>query len=240
VKNSVRILLLGGTLPEVRHMKRRLEAEGLGVQTFRYCARAIERCLDPQFAMVILGTALPGLQGLDLCRQMRIVNQDTPIIMLSAPANRRHCVEAYEAGCDDCIVGPFNIDELVARVKAVLRRYERAHRIATGKIQSGRVKVGDLVIDPGKQLVTLNSKRVDLTAKEYDLLCLLASNPGRAYSRRELLDLLWDYDAEVYECTVNSHINRLRGKIERNARSPRYILTVWGVGYRFTDETSPA
>ena len=233
MKNQARILILGDILREARHIKKRLEAEGFGVRALKNGPRTMERCIDKKYALVILGTALPGLAGLDLCRQMRAFDQEIPIIMLSAPGNEWHCIRAYEAGCDDYVVRPINVDELAARVKAVLRRCERAKRTGAGTAQERVIRVGSLKIDPDKRLVSRDNKQVYLTAKEFDLLCLLASNPGRVYSRRELLDLLWDYDAEVYESTVNSHMNRLRGKIEKNPRSPKCILTVWGIGYRF-------
>ena len=210
--------------------------EGFTVQAFATGEEAVERYFDQEYALVILDWMLPGISGVEVCRQIRASDPNTPIIMLSARAEERDRILGLEIGCDDYITKPFSVGELTARVRAVLRRFERAEQIARGKLGGHRIEVGGLVIDRDRRVVSVSGKPVVLTVKEYDLLCLLSANPGRPYSRRQLLDLLWNYDAEVYEHTVNSHMNRLRAKIEKNPRKPRYILTVWGVGYRFAEE----
>jgi DNA-binding response OmpR family regulator len=143
-------------------------------------------------------------------------------------------VIGLEIGADDYITKPFSMPELMARVKAVFRRVERLGRSEGDS--SKEITAGDLVIDVGKHAVTIAGEPVDLTAKEFALLAHFAMNPGQVYSRSQLLDLVWGYSHAGYEHTVNSHINRLRSKIERDLTRPRYVLTVWGVGYKFNDQ----
>lgn len=235
-KGSGKILVIEDDAAVVQVLRRYFEKEGFDIQVFRSGNEAVERYFDQKYDLVILDWMLPGVSGIDVCRQIRTSDPNTPIIMLTARGEERDRIQGLEAGCDDYITKPFSIQELAARVRAVLRRFDRAQRIATGKVEGRRIEVGELAIDLDKRQVAVRGRPVSLTVKEYDLLCLFASNPGRTYSRRQLLDLLWEYDAEVYEHTINSHVNRLRAKIEKNPSSPRYILTVWGVGYRFTDE----
>jgi two-component system alkaline phosphatase synthesis response regulator PhoP len=236
MKSIERILIVEDDRSVVHIVRSCLEKEGFRVQSFSSGEEAVERYFDQKYALVILDWKLPGMSGIDVCRQIRSSDPNTPIIMLSGRTEERDRVRGLEVGCDDYILKPFGVKELVARVRAVIRRYERAQRIALGKLEGSRIEIGALVIDREKRGVSINSRPVPLTVKEYDLLCLLAANPGRTYSRRQLLDLLWAYDAEVYEHAVNSHVNRLRAKIERDPRKPRYIHTVWGVGYRFAEE----
>jgi DNA-binding response OmpR family regulator len=143
-------------------------------------------------------------------------------------------VLGLELGADDCVTKPFSIKELMARVKAIFRRMENIKQ-KDKEDMSEVIRAGDMVIDTAKRSVMLNGKAVDVTTKEFDLLLHFARNPGRVYSRSQLLDKVWGYGHEGYEHTVNSHINRLRSKIEKDPAQPRYILTVWGVGYKFTD-----
>ncbi len=234
-KSTERILVVEDDRTVVRVVRTYFEKEGFKVQAFGTGEEALEQYFDQKYALVILDWMLPGISGIDVCRQLRSSDPNTPIIMLSARSEERDRIRGLEVGCDDYIVKPFSVRELGARVRAVLRRYERAQQIARGKGEGVRIEVEDLMIDKDLRVVTIKGAPVDLTVKEYDLLCLLASNPGRTYSRRQLLDLLWDYDAEVFEHAVNSHINRLRAKIEDDPRSPRYIQTVWGFGYRFAE-----
>jgi len=139
-----------------------------------------------------------------------------------------------EMGADDYVVKPFSVRELMARVKAIFRRTDS---LKTDGSPDGReiIRIGGLVIDPEKRNVTLKDKKVELTAKEFDLLHHFAKTPGRVYTRSQLLDQVWGYGHDGYEHTVNSHINRLRSKIEEDPAHPAYVLTVWGVGYKFTE-----
>lgn len=186
------------------------------------------------FDLIILDLMLPGMDGLEICRRIRQHAHYTPILMLTSKTSELDRVLGLEVGADDYVSKPFSIRELMARVKAQFRRGEALQSNADQSAK--RMQVGDLMIDIDKRRVTLAGKQIDLTAKEFDLLLQFVNHPGRVYSRMQLLDTVWGYGHEGYEHTVNSHINRLRGKIEKDPAHPQYILTVWGVGYKFNDE----
>jgi len=186
------------------------------------------------YDLIILDLMLPGLDGLELCRRLRSKLPYLPMLILTSKSSELDRVLGLEIGADDYVTKPFSIMELLARVKAILRRAEglkSVHDQAT----LGMLQFGDLTIDPGKREVCLHGKTIDLTAKEFDLLFHFAQHPGRVYTRSQLLDAVWEYGHDGYEHTVNSHINRLRAKIEENPAQPHYILTVWGVGYKFVE-----
>lgn len=185
------------------------------------------------FDAVILDLMLPGMQGLELCRRLRAHERYIPILMLTAKSSEMDRVAGLEIGADDYITKPFSMPELIARVKAIFRRAERLSK--TDRAPSKPITAGDLVIDAVKHAVTIAGQPVELTAKEFELLAHFARNPGRVYTRSQILDLVWGHGHAGYEHTVNSHINRLRSKIEREPTRPRYVLTVWGVGYKFND-----
>lgn len=195
----------------------------------------LHRALERDYALVILDIMLPGMDGLDVCKRIRSEKRSLPVLMLTAKSEELDKVLGLEVGADDYVTKPFSIRELMARIKALFRRIE-VDRETNGAPPSEKLQYGELVINPVKRKVTLGGETVDLTAKEFDLLLLFAQHPGRAYSRDELLDRLWGYQYSGYSHTVNTHINRLRGKIEDNPSEPRYIKTVWGVGYRFAEE----
>jgi DNA-binding response OmpR family regulator len=186
------------------------------------------------FDLIVLDLMLPDMDGLDVCRQLRQHQDLTPILMLTARSSEVDRVLGLELGADDYLTKPFSVRELVARIKAILRRVER---VATEQEsgESGIIVFPDLVIDREKRSVLVKDESVNLTAKEYDLLVHFAQNPGRVYTRSQILDLVWGYGEGTYEHTVNSHINRLRAKIEEDPSQPRFVETVWGVGYRFFD-----
>jgi DNA-binding response OmpR family regulator len=154
--------------------------------------------------------------------------------MLTARSSETDRVVGLEVGADDYVTKPFSIRELLARVKAMFRRAEQLGRSSAGPA-AARIEAGKLVIDPERRTVTLGGTPVDLTAKEFDLLLYFAGHPGRVFTRSQLLDAVWGYGHDGYEHTVNSHINRLRAKIEQDPARPRYVLTVWGVGYKFAE-----
>jgi DNA-binding response OmpR family regulator len=186
------------------------------------------------YDLIILDIMLPGMDGIEICRKLRNREDYIPIIMLTSKSSELDRVLGLEIGADDYVTKPFSIPELLARVKAIFRRAEQL-RHPPEETDAAVIRAGELVIDPDKRSVTLKDRPVDLTAKEFDLLFRFASNPGRVYSRAQLLDLVWGYGHDGYEHTVNSHINRLRTKIEADPAQPRYILTVWGVGYKFSE-----
>ena len=183
--------------------------------------------------LVVLDLMLPGLDGLSVCRELRAGDRHIPVLMLTARSSEMDRVVGLELGADDYLTKPFSVRELVARVRALLRRVDALGQ--TGEAAPERITVGGLAIDPAKRRVTVDGEEVELTAKEFDLLWYLASHPGRVYSRTQLLDQVWGYNHAGYEHTVNSHINRLRGKVESDPAKPRYVLTVWGVGYKLAE-----
>lgn len=186
-----------------------------------------------RYDLIILDLMLPGESGLEICRRLRAHDDYTPILMLTSRTSELDRVLGLELGADDYLTKPFSIAELQARVKAIFRRVKA---IAAGNLTSNTVvRAGHMVIDADRRSVTLLGKQIDLTAKEFDLLMHLAQNPGRVYTREQLLDFVWGYNHTGYQHTVNSHINRLRSKIERDPANPVYIKTVWGVGYKFSE-----
>ena len=192
-------------------------------------------CINNNFDLVILDVMLPGMNGMDICRRIRQHDHNTHILILSAKSEEIDKVLGLETGADDYLTKPFSIREFIARVKVVVRRREETGKIAYEEMKTV-LKFGELEIDTDKRRVMLENARIDLSPKELEIITLLASNPGKSYNRKRLLNLLWGYDFEGYEHTVNSHINRLRGKIEKDISNPMYILTTWGIGYRFNEE----
>ena len=178
---------------------------------------------------------LPGMDGITLCREIRTFDQDTPILFLTAKTGEIDRVLGLELGADDYLTKPFSMRELLARVKALLRRVNRGTPGASESGGAGILEFGEISLDPDKHQARLKGDALDLTVKEFELLSLFVRNPGRAYSRSDLLKLVWGYNFEGYEHTVNTHINRLRNKIEEDPAHPEYLLTVWGIGYRFAE-----
>jgi DNA-binding response OmpR family regulator len=201
----------------------------------------LQKALAGAHSLIILDLMLPQMDGISVCRRIRERNPYTPILMLTAKSEEMDRVLGLELGADEYITKPFSVRELMARVKALLRRVETDREAAAGKPAGGQVRVGQISIDFEKRKVTLSERTVELTVKEFDLLALFARNPGRTYSRTDLLNLVWGYQYDGYDHTVNSHINRLRSKIEEDPGRPRYLKTVWGIGYRFAEpaELSP-
>ena len=184
-------------------------------------------------ATVILDLMLPGLDGLAVCRALRRAQNPVPILMLTARSEEMDTVLGLELGADDYMTKPFSPRELVARVKALLRRSALAE--SEDGTTADSIRVGDLVIDVARHRVFRSGTEIGLTAREFELLAFLARHPGQAFTREQLLDRVWDYSHGGYSHTVNSHINRLRGKIEDDPSSPRFVRTVWGFGYRFAE-----
>jgi DNA-binding response OmpR family regulator len=180
---------------------------------------------------LILDLMLPGVDGLEICRQARTMTRYTPIVMISARSSETHRVLGLELGADDYLAKPFSMLELVARVKALFRRQEA---MSQNLMQdAGTLTFERLTIDPLARDVRLREQPVELTPREFDLLWFFAKHPGKVFSRLNLLNQVWGYQHEGYEHTVNTHINRLRIKIEDNPAEPEFILTVWGKGYKF-------
>lgn len=185
--------------------------------------------------LVILDLMLPGMDGLAVCREIRAGTDYVPVLMLTAKSTELDRVLGLEMGADDYLTKPFSVAELAARVKALFRRVDALeNRESTPSAEQEIVRAG-LRIDPARRSVEVHGEPVELTAREFELLWHFASHPGRVFSRSQLLDAVWGYNHDGYEHTVNTHINRLRGKIERDPAHPEFVETVWGVGYRLRD-----
>ncbi|MEO8627202.1 MAG: response regulator transcription factor [Betaproteobacteria bacterium] len=192
------------------------------------------------YDLIILDLKLPGIDGLEVCRRLRGAGRYTPILMLTSKSSELDRVLGLEMGADDYLTKPFSVMELTARVKALFRRVEMLSKKAEGAAQARVIQVRDLTIDIDRHAVSVRGQPVELTAREFDLLVHFSRYPGRVYSREQLLDQVWGYQHSGYDHTVNSHINRLRSKIERDPQNPEYIYTVWGVGYKFADADKPS
>jgi len=196
-----------------------------------------QRLSEENYDLIILDLMLPGMDGLEICKGIRANENHTPILMLTAKSEEIDKILGLECGADDYMTKPFSVRELLARVKAIFRRTKmNQESLASKKTEERVLSYGALRVDLLKRKVTLNGERIELTPKEFDLLALMASHPGRSYNREQLLNTIWGYEFTGYEHTVNAHINRLRGKIEKGLSKPTYILTTWGVGYRFNDD----
>lgn len=189
------------------------------------------QCRQRKWDLVILDLRLPGHDGLDICRALRNEDTYTPILMLTSKSSELDRVLGLELGADDYMTKPFSVLELIARVKAIFRQVAAIEN--DSRFSSDRIHAGPVSINTAARVVMVNKAPVDLTAREFDLLVHFASHPGRVFRRSELLDHVWGHGHEGYEHTVNSHINRLRAKIEPDPADPTCIVTVWGVGYKF-------
>lgn len=194
----------------------------------------LARAEGGSFHLIILDLMLPGLDGAEICKRLRAGHSYVPILMLTSKSSEIDRVLGLEIGADDYVTKPFSVVELIARIKALLRRVELLAG-AQASPEDPVISAGELQIDPKKRNVLRGGRPVDLTAKEFDLLLYFARNRGMVFTRAQLLDAVWGYSHDGYEHTVNSHINRLRAKIEDNPARPDYILTVWGVGYKFAE-----
>ncbi len=197
-------------------------------------SRGLEMAMNDNFNLIVLDVMLPEMDGLEVCRRLRSADNFTPILMLTARDSEADRVVGLEMGADDYLTKPFSVRELQARVKAMLRRVDMLTKSA--QIASkDTLEFGNLEIQVNKRQVHLNGQSIELTSTEFDLLLYMAQQPGLVFSRSQLLDKVWGYQHAGYEHTVNSHINRLRTKLEKDPSKPEYVLTVWGVGYKFTD-----
>jgi two-component system alkaline phosphatase synthesis response regulator PhoP len=208
---------------------------GYSVKTVEDGLMGVKAALDDPPDAVVLDLMLPKMDGLAVCRELRDKVSYLPILMLTAKDDVVDKVLGLEMGADDYITKPFSLRELEARIKSVLRRSRTASSSDGSKTEAPIIR-GKLRIDPARREVTIGERQVDLTPKEFDLLRLFAANPGRVFPRKYLLEKIWDYSYEGYDRTIDSHINRLRAKIEENPENPQMVLTVWGIGYKFSDE----
>ncbi|WP_139906144.1 response regulator transcription factor [Clostridium thermarum] len=207
-----------------------LEINGFEVEIQQRGDKGLQRVLEEDFNLVIIDIMLPGIDGFEICRQIRN-NKNTPILMVSAKNEDIDKIRALGLGADDYVTKPFSPSELLARVKAHISRYER---LVGGKdVKKGVMEIRGLTIDETSRRVYVNNKEVILTTKEFDLLLFLASNPNRVFTKEEIFERIWGMDSQGDVATVTVHIRKLREKVEENPSEPRFIETIWGVGYRF-------
>ncbi len=222
------ILVVDDELKITRLLRDYLEQAGFRVVTSADGQAALQAARAERPDLIVLDLGLPGIDGLDVTRTLR-KSSDVPIIMLTARAEEADRIVGLELGADDYLVKPFSPKELVARVRAVLRRVDAS--VEAPDV----VRAGDLEIDTTKRSVTLDGVHVDLTPTEFELLLHLARSPGRVYTRSQLLDALHGVAFESYERAIDAHIKNLRRKLEPDPSRPRYLLTVYGVGYKYAD-----
>jgi two-component system, OmpR family, alkaline phosphatase synthesis response regulator PhoP len=222
-----KILVVDDEPKIVRLVADYLQATGFGVVTARTGEEALMRARTDAPDLVVLDLGLPGLDGLDVTRALRR-DGELPIIILTARDDETDRIVGLELGADDYVTKPFSPRELVARVRAVLRR--RSATAATDVI-----RVGDLTLDEPRMRLTRGPEPIDLTATEFALLAALARQPGRVFTRSQLLDAIHGVAFESYERAIDAHVKNIRRKLEPDPRAPRYVLTVYGVGYRLVD-----
>ena len=235
----MKILVVDDEKMLVKGIKFNLENEGYQVDACYDGATAVEMARTGAYDLLILDLMMPGLDGLTACQQIRMFST-VPIIILTARSDDSDKLLGFESGADDYILKPFNILELKARVRALLRRSSitAAQISPVGQAvpeEPETLTRGALTLNPARRVVLKDGKVIDLTVKEYDLLELFMKKPGTVFSREQLLNLIWGYEYQGDIRTVDVHIRRLREKLERTPPSPEYILTKWGVGYYFVD-----
>lgn len=229
----MKILVVDDEKLLVKGIKFNLENEGYQVLTAYDGTSAVELARQETLDLIILDLMMPGLSGSEACMKIREFS-DVPIIMLTARSEDADKLIGFESGADDYITKPFNILELKARIRALIRRSSMAPA-APAEPDGGKLVRGHIEIDPERRSARRFGQNVELTLKEFDLIELLMRNPGKVYSREQLLDLVWGYDYQGDIRTVDVHIRRLREKLERNPAVPEYIITKWGVGYYFAE-----
>ena len=227
----MKILVVDDEQLLVKGIKFNLENEGYSVDAAYDGEAAVEMARGGGYDLIILDLMMPKKDGLQACQEIRGFST-VPIIMLTARSEGADLLMGFESGADDYVTKPFNILELKARVRALLRRSSLAAAPASGNAVLRR---GHIALDPERRRATKDGKVVELTMKEFDLIEFLMRNPGRVYSRETLLDLVWGYDYQGDTRTVDVHIRRLREKLELDPAHPDYIITKWGVGYYFSD-----
>ena len=221
-----KILVVDDERVLVKGIKFNLESEGYQVEVGYDGEEAVELARNGSFDLIILDLMMPKIDGLQACMRIREFS-NVPVIMLTARSEDTDKIIGFECGADDYITKPFNILEVKARVRALLRRAG----VAAQRDKNTRLTMGHIVIDSDERSAWKEGKSVDLTAKEFDLIELLMRNPGRVYSRENLLNVVWGYEYAGDYRTVDVHVRRLREKLELDPTNPEYILTKWGVGY---------
>ena len=229
---SPKILFIEDDINVAQLVSLHLKNAGLEVRTINDGQKGLDEFRKDSFDLLIVDLMLPKLDGKEIIRQVRVINKHTPILITSAKGDLMNKVLGFELGADDFLPKPFEIEELVARVKALLRRRSLSQN---NDEQKKLLQIGEIKVDLYRHQVYVGEREIELSPVLYDLLVFLMKSPGRAYSRKNLINYVWQYEHEGYEHTVDTHINRLRSKIEPKPAKPKYVLTVWGVGYKFAE-----
>lgn len=229
-----RVLVVEDDLDIARLVQVNLIDSGYDVEAIEDGAVALERIKAASYSLIVLDVMLPTTDGFEVCKQLRGRGDLTPILMLTCRASDADKVLSLEFGADDHLAKPFSLDELRARVRALIRR---SYQWSQGA-EKNLLALGPITLDLGRREAKKNGVTIELTAKEFDLLHFLITNRNHVFSRAILLDKIWDYQSEVYEHTVTSHVNRLRAKLEDDPQNPKFIVTVRGVGYKAADTVS--
>ena len=229
----MKILVVDDERVLVKGIKFNLESEGYQVEVGYDGQAAVDMARSGSFDLILLDVMMPKIDGLQACMRIREFS-NVPIIILTAKGEDGDKLIGFESGADDYITKPFNILELKARIRALLRRAGMTQQETGG----GRLTAGHITLDPDERSAWKEGEGVELTAKEFDLMELLMRNPGRVYSRENLLNLVWGYEYIGEFRTVDVHIRRLREKLEPDPANPEHILTKWGVGYYLANSAS--
>ncbi|MDM7861543.1 response regulator transcription factor [Alteromonas sp. ASW11-36] len=234
---NARVLVVEDDLDIADLIRVNLSELGVTIEHAATGDKGLSLALDIQYDLVLLDVMLPQVSGLDICREVRAKKPEQAIVMLTAKNSEMDRVLGLELGADDYMTKPFSVRELQARVRAQLRKVRMLAKIRNSPaIDTAILQIGSLTIDTNKHIVELDNHALELTATEFELLLYLAKHPNQVFSRSQLLESVWGYHHSGYEHTVNSHINRLRAKIERDATNPTVVQTVWGVGYKFNPQ----
>ncbi len=231
--SAKRILIVEDDAHIAELLRMHLRDEGYAVEHVADGHAGLAAALRGGWHALVLDLMLPGIDGLEICRRARAMAYYVPIIITSARTSEVHRILGLELGADDYLAKPFSMLELVARVRALLRRSEALARNA--KLDAGVLALSGLSIDPIAREAQVDGQAVELTPREFDLLYFFARHPGKVFSRLDLLNQVWGYQHDGYEHTVNTHINRLRMKVEKDPADPQRILTVWGRGYKLAE-----
>ncbi|MDC6365772.1 MULTISPECIES: response regulator transcription factor [Flavobacteriaceae] len=231
-----KVLIVEDDLEIIRLLEIHLKDLGCSVLTADRGDVGLQKAINEYPDLIILDVMLPGMDGIEICQKIRARDIKSPIMMLTARSEEIDKVLGLEVGADDYLTKPFSVREFIARVKAIFRRQKMDIPEPTTDKNPKLMEFDILSIDIDMRKVLLDGKKIELSPKEFELLVLLSTNPGKSYDRSKLLNMIWGYDFKGYEHTVNSHINRLRSKIEPDMSNPKFILTTWGVGYKFNEE----
>jgi DNA-binding response OmpR family regulator len=232
--DSKKILVIEDEVSIAELEKDYLEINGFSVDIENNGKNALEKALSKKYNLIVLDLMLPEIDGFEILKAIRKVS-NVPVLLVSAKKEDIDIIRGLGLGADDYVTKPFSPIQLVARVKAHITKYERL--LLGVQSQNSTIEIGEIKIDLSSRRVYLNDNEVSFTSKEFDLLCFLAQNPRRVFSKEELLDRIWGFDSysKVDASTVTVHIKKVRNKIESDISNPKYIETVWGAGYRFKD-----